>query len=186
MPSWYWSPPADARRNQPNGRSQRSSRGQGGDHDDFHASHPPKLTRFGPGLGAFMAGVTDGGGPRALRVTCARDGREHLVSDTEMDAGHAGPRVALCGTTCCPRYWSARLVHRVRAASRCAGSTPMPVRQQVGGVGTAGRECWPGCEARHARSSPPSVPDRRAAAEAADGVSRFSHVVPGSGLTVTR
>ncbi|MCA1677188.1 MAG: hypothetical protein LC799_35090 [Actinobacteria bacterium] len=97
MPSWYWSPPADARRNQPNGRSQRSSRGQGGDHDDFHASHPPKLTRFGPGLGAFMAGVTDGGGPRALRVTCARDGREHLVSDTEMDAGHAGPRVALCG-----------------------------------------------------------------------------------------
>ena len=97
MPSWYRSPPADARRNQPNGRSQRSSRGQGGDHDDFHASHPPKLTRFGPGLGAFMAGVTDGGGPRALRVTCARDGREHLVSDTEMDAGHAGPRVALCG-----------------------------------------------------------------------------------------
>ncbi len=43
-----------------------------------------------------MAGVTGSVGPRALRVTCARDGREHLVSDTEMDAGHTGPRVALC------------------------------------------------------------------------------------------
>jgi hypothetical protein len=31
------------------------------------------------------------------RATCARDGREHLVSDAEMDAGHPSPRVTLCG-----------------------------------------------------------------------------------------
>ncbi len=32
-----------------------------------------------------------------LRVICARDGREHLVNDTQMDAAHTGPRIALCG-----------------------------------------------------------------------------------------
>jgi len=44
-----------------------------------------------------MTAVTGSGGGRALRVTCTRDGREHLVSDTETGAEHAGRRVALCG-----------------------------------------------------------------------------------------
>jgi hypothetical protein len=44
-----------------------------------------------------MVAPPSGVDPRVLRVTCARDGREHLVSDTEMDAGHPGRWVALCG-----------------------------------------------------------------------------------------
>ncbi|MFN2494442.1 MAG: hypothetical protein ABR608_00825 [Pseudonocardiaceae bacterium] len=32
-----------------------------------------------------------------LRVTCARDGREHLVADEAMTAGSAGRYRALCG-----------------------------------------------------------------------------------------
>ncbi len=44
-----------------------------------------------------MTGVAGSVGTRALRVTCAGDGREHLVSDAERDTGHTGRRVALCG-----------------------------------------------------------------------------------------
>ena len=40
--------------------------------------------------------MTGSVGPRALRVTSAGDGREHLVSGAEMDAGYTGLRVALC------------------------------------------------------------------------------------------
>ena len=40
--------------------------------------------------------MTGSVGPRTLRVTSAGDGREHLVSGAEMDAGYTGLRVALC------------------------------------------------------------------------------------------
>ena len=48
-------------------------------------------------------------------------------------------------TRCWRRYWSGRRVRRVQAASRCAGSTPMPVTQRGDArVNIAGRGCWPG------------------------------------------
>ncbi len=62
-----------------------------------HASHSSRPTRHRAGHRAFKTGATDKAGLRVLRVICARDGREHLVNDTQMDAGHAGSRVALCG-----------------------------------------------------------------------------------------
>ncbi len=101
--------------------------------------------RRGPGLGAFTTGMTGKVGLWTLRVTCARDGREHQVSDREMDAGHTGPRVALCGhevlpaVLVCPPGPPCSGCIAVRWQDTDARDPGVDAR-----VGIAGREYWPG------------------------------------------
>lgn len=79
--------------------------------------------------------TSSGGRVAMLRVTCGRDGYEHLVADEAMMLGGAGRYRAICGHG----VWAAVLA--------CPSGPPCPacVAARSGGRGTGGR----GARQRH-------------------------------------